>query len=719
VAPSDVPSAANVRAELHRILASDIFARSERLSAYLSFIVERTLAGEGQTLKEQVIATALYGKASDFSTAGDPIVRVDARRLRDRLREYYASAPPGVLVISVPKGTYTPEFTATEPAATSHEQVATPPATPWRPAPRWWVAAAVPAAMVVAAWLVVSRLNRQGAEATRLLTVTSLPGAENDPSLSPDGKFVAFSWAGATGAANSRIWVKAVDTDDLRQLTATPGASDFFPAWSPDGRIAFTREVMGRSSTWIVSALGGPEKMIEERSSWESWLPDGKSLVLVSHSEGRDSLVLHGVDSGVRKPLTEAPVGFIMSHPKVSADGKAAAFLEYGEGRSAVFLETLSGGELTQLVEWTGGLFGGLAWTPDGRDILFGKPETSGRRLVRVTVGSPKPATPVVGVPLESLPGSASRRPGGGYRLAIASGQPEISLQLVDLQAPPTGATFAAATTLCHSTRMDAPGRFSPDASLVAFVSNRSGSQQVWIARRDQSECRRVTELPDATLNIGSWSPDSRRIAFDATMGGNTGVYVVSVDGGSATRLTGGQAAETDPEWSRDGHWIYYASNETGRSEIWKMSPDGRTRARLTSEGGFEPRESSDGQFVYFVSDRRGYALGPATRLERIPPEGGAASLVYPAVVSGAWSVAGDRVVFLVARPDSFRNPQPDVVASYDLVHRRVDVLGALPFRIAPNFITRFLIVSPNGRWALAPHVERWDRDIFVLDNYR
>ena len=104
------PSAPLVRAQLTRILASELFSRSDRLSAFLTFIVERTLDRQGHTLKEQVIAAELYGKGPDFSTAADPIVRVDARRLRDRLREYYASAPHDGLLISVPKGSYTPAF---------------------------------------------------------------------------------------------------------------------------------------------------------------------------------------------------------------------------------------------------------------------------------------------------------------------------------------------------------------------------------------------------------------------------------------------------------------------------------------------------------------------------------------------------------------------------------------------------------------------------------
>src|SRR5215471_7053691 len=108
--PGDVPSTSLVRAELDRILASELFTRSDRLSAFLKFIVDQTLAGHGDSLKEQVIAVELYGKGADFDTAADPIVRVDARRLRDKLREYYATAPQRGIVISVPKGSYTPLF---------------------------------------------------------------------------------------------------------------------------------------------------------------------------------------------------------------------------------------------------------------------------------------------------------------------------------------------------------------------------------------------------------------------------------------------------------------------------------------------------------------------------------------------------------------------------------------------------------------------------------
>ena len=172
--PSGLPPSALVQAELQRILASEIFTRSDRLSAFLTFIVERTLAGHGDSLKEQVIAVELYGKGTDFNTAADPIVRVDARRLRDRLREYYASAQPDGLVISVPKGSYTPTFhTSVAPAGAaalgSHaEDAAAPDGAEAVPRPgearrgvssRWVIAATVLVLFVAASWLAIRQLT--------------------------------------------------------------------------------------------------------------------------------------------------------------------------------------------------------------------------------------------------------------------------------------------------------------------------------------------------------------------------------------------------------------------------------------------------------------------------------------------------------------------------------------------------------------------------------
>src|SRR5215467_8164959 len=82
-----------VRSQLERIVQSGVFRRSTRLTNFLEYVVEQSLSGHGSGIKEQLIALDVYGLGSDFDPGRDPIVRVDARRLRDKLREYYAEFP--------------------------------------------------------------------------------------------------------------------------------------------------------------------------------------------------------------------------------------------------------------------------------------------------------------------------------------------------------------------------------------------------------------------------------------------------------------------------------------------------------------------------------------------------------------------------------------------------------------------------------------------------
>src|SRR5690242_15150953 len=98
-----------VREELECVLKSARFARNDRLSRFLRFIVERQLEGRYDEIKESVIGVEVFGRKPDYDTKLDPVVRTEARRLRARLSEYYegAGARDGV-IIDLPKGGYVP-----------------------------------------------------------------------------------------------------------------------------------------------------------------------------------------------------------------------------------------------------------------------------------------------------------------------------------------------------------------------------------------------------------------------------------------------------------------------------------------------------------------------------------------------------------------------------------------------------------------------------------
>src|SRR5687768_4073892 len=103
------PGEHETRAQLDKILASTGFARNDRLSRFLRFVVERHLENKDHELKEAVVAVEVFGRSPDFDPKRDPIVRTEAARLRSRLNEYYLNGGQGdCVVIELPKGGYVP-----------------------------------------------------------------------------------------------------------------------------------------------------------------------------------------------------------------------------------------------------------------------------------------------------------------------------------------------------------------------------------------------------------------------------------------------------------------------------------------------------------------------------------------------------------------------------------------------------------------------------------
>src|SRR5580704_3786976 len=104
-------SDAAIREQLSRIVQSTVFAQSERLSRFLRFTVEMTLAGDAEQLKEYVIGTEVYDRKPPYHPNIDSIVRSEARRLRSKLKEYYESAGQAdPIFVYYRIGSYVPVF---------------------------------------------------------------------------------------------------------------------------------------------------------------------------------------------------------------------------------------------------------------------------------------------------------------------------------------------------------------------------------------------------------------------------------------------------------------------------------------------------------------------------------------------------------------------------------------------------------------------------------
>jgi hypothetical protein len=111
IGPAGGPSESDVRAALERIVASETFRTSPQLGAFLRFIVEEALGGRGGSLKGYTIGVEALGRDPRFNPQIDPIVRVEATRLRRAMERFYSGEGAGDPVgIELPRGSYVPAF---------------------------------------------------------------------------------------------------------------------------------------------------------------------------------------------------------------------------------------------------------------------------------------------------------------------------------------------------------------------------------------------------------------------------------------------------------------------------------------------------------------------------------------------------------------------------------------------------------------------------------
>jgi Tol biopolymer transport system component/serine/threonine protein kinase len=589
--------------------------------------------------------------------------------------------------------------------------------------PGW--AISLPAIIAVAGgvlWLVHSAPKATEGALTAV-PLTTYSGFQTEPSLSPDGNQVAFTWDGEK-RDNSDIYVKVVGTAGPPLRLTTDPAVDHGPAWSPDGRfVAFVRSTEKKSEVRLIPALGGPERTLAEaRSVWNlAWSPDSSSLVF----SGRDSpgapfvLFLLSIETGENRRLTSPPAQWLGDHsPAFSPDGRTLVFtrsiaLQFGDLFQLAFPGAFEkSGEVRQMTFDKHAT--NAAWTPDGHKIVFSSAVEPMRStgLWSMAVSSwtgpfPKPQQLVsLGQNLFGPTISHSRgRLAYVHRLVHASiwrtpvtgGRPPSASAIV--KPPPGGAAFIS------STRNEYEPRFSPDGKSIAFVSSRSGSPEIWLCQSDGSNAVQLTSVsgPDSPR----WSPDGARIAFDSTVNGKLDIYTISASGGKPRRVTNDSSNNSNPSWSGDGLWIYFDSSRSGRQEVWKIPASGGPAIQITSDGGWVPIESPDRKYLYYFKDAE-----PTGSLWKMPLSGGQSSKVLDNVRDWNVALAKDGIYFARANNKSggatieflsFSTNQVRSIATFD------KPVGAGNGDLA---------VSPDGRWLLYTLLDQAGSELMLVDNF-
>lgn len=532
-----------VRLQLSRILASKTFSQSERASRLLSFVVTTTLEGRPGEIKESVIATEALSRNASFDPKTDPIVRVEAGRLRSRLLAYYESeGSQDPIMITLPKGGYVPVFAENTRPAQS---------TPRRNPPILFFAGLLAGLMLASAvWMLLGRSS----PVENHLRLSILPPANSiiqSTQLSPDGRMIALVVRQQNRTA---IWVRALDSAEARLIPGTERAS--LPFWSPDSR---SLAYFSTNSLRRVELAGGPPQDICAASiplGGGSWSRNGV-IVFLPRPEG----VLFQVPAkgGTPRPVTrldESRGEFLHRSPEFFPDGRHFLYLASSRkmGSTTLRLGSLDSMDSKILLEGCG-------------NAVYSPPDS----------GHP-------GNLLFYFRGALMAQPFDAGRMMLTGDR-----------------TIIASQVYYENARAD----FSVSSNrILAFrPSSRNNLQLGWFDRA--GKLIRNIGSRNSYLSI-RLSPDENRLVFgdEEEHGWNTPIWTMELSREQATRVSDVQQTCFLPLWSHDGTEILYSCGTEQGMRLVRQSLNGTAGRTLLNTPGpkFLTDWSEDRRFIAYFT---------------------------------------------------------------------------------------------------------------------
>ncbi len=562
-----------------------------------------------------------------------------------------------------------------------------------------WVAAA---AFAIIAAAVSFTHFREKAPETRLSRFIIVPpegthfrmSGGTPPAVSPDGRQVVFEAVGADGKI--RLWLRALNSLLARPLAGTGGAT--FPFWSPDSKsigffagdkmnkldlaggpaVALADVVTSnaRGGTWSqdgvivyspdpyqglrqVSASGGPSREVTgsvsrgaQRFPW--FLPDGRHFLYLVGSGGLGTIHIRSLDSPA-------------SGDRVMSSGTVNSFAVYSQG----FIIYLQGttllarpfdpdtlaftGEVAPVAEQVreSGLNDAAAFSVSANGVLLYHGGIATTSLTWIDRAGKRPGT--VGEPGEF--GRPRFSPDRRTVAVEARENGNYDIWLYDLTRP------GVRTRFTHDPAGDQSPVWSPDGRTIVFRSNRTGRYDLYRRPADGATPEVVLYADDWLKTPQSFSPDGKYLAYDTQGDPETGrdiwilpdpMRAVTEPMQEASRpypFLRTEFEEQDPQFSPDGHWIAYQSNESGRYEVYVAPfPASGAKRQISTAGGGSPRWRPDGRELFYVaSGNRMMAAetdikSGAVAVNKIEP-------LFGPFTNGGYDVSVDGQRFLVITP--------------------------------------------------------------------
>jgi Tol biopolymer transport system component len=399
----------------------------------------------------------------------------------------------------------------------------------------------------------------------------------------------------------------------------------------------------------------------------------------------------------------------------ISPDGRTLAFCraETIEGCD-LFLVAVGGGTPRRLTNDLKSIFG-LAWTADGREIVFASNRRGPFQLWRVAA---RPADSADSYPRPVLVEGArddARNPtiSQNSRLAYQQSKRNFDIQRVEITGPEGTAEhhLGASKPLIASTQLDVTPSWSPDGKRIAFKSNRSGSEELWVCDADGANLLKLTSFEGPGVILPRWSPDGRRLIFGALTGpgGNFEGYLIDANGGAPQRISvSGHHTMAHPVFSHDGRWIYFIPGaQDGPVEAFRMPAEGGEAMQITRNGAFRPEESPDEKLLYYI--KRG-----KNGLWSVPISGGEERQVLDSITGMNWTVVSKGIYYIVtAIASGARNP----VRFYSFKTGKSNQVGTVEGTLSVDYSG--ISVSPDGRRLLYSYIADLSSDIMMVDHFR
>ena len=518
--------------------------------------------------------------------------------------------------------------------AATEAKIASAPVSARSPRLAWVTLLAIAAAVIVTLAIPTARHLREGlAQEMRLEITTPSTSAPTAFALSPDGHSIVFV---ASGDGPQRLWVRALDKTEARPLAGTEGAD--LPFWSPDSRsIGFfasnnmyridlaggaprvlANAIAGRSGTWNrdgtilfsrsladpfmrMSASGGEPVAVTRLDTrqfghrFPHFLPDGRRyLFYVTGTADAAGIYLASLDGEEPKRLTTADSQGEFLKPDLIAFVRQGVLVAR---RLDVSRRELIG-EPVILADSVGAdAASGLGAFSVSNDLIAYRTGSAGRTQLTWVDRTGK-AVGIVGEATNIVYPELSP---DGRRISVTrpGTSTNLDIWLLDvMRGNLTPFTFDAAN--------ESVSVWSPDGTSIVFNSNRTGMFDLYQKPSSGTGSEEVF-LTTANIKVPQgWSKDGRFFLYyevDPKTGRDLKVLELNGKERRSRVVANTPFDETTAEFSPDGRWVAYQTDESKRFEVVVQPfPDASAKWQVSTNGGVQPRWSADGKELYFIA---------------------------------------------------------------------------------------------------------------------